>query len=147
VPSLRAIVDAKSPDHIQVDEVLEFPGRNIALVVHLQNERASFVNSHLTFASRAVGRDGQCISTNSLSARRSVASSGNASLDCPLIRIRRRAWNERVPSIHIYVIEFRRPFRSSDDFKIRRPRKRRDLTAATESPNASAASCKVWSLP
>jgi hypothetical protein len=37
--------------------------------------------------------------------------------------------------------ELKRPFCSKDDRKLRRPRKRRDLNAATEIPSVSAASC------
>ena len=36
----------------------------------------------------------------------------------------------------------KKPLRSKDDRKLRRPRERRDLTAGTEIPSASAASCK-----
>jgi hypothetical protein len=37
--------------------------------------------------------------------------------------------------------ELKRPFCSKDDRKLRRPRKRRDLSAASEIPSVSAASC------
>jgi hypothetical protein len=60
-----------------------------------------------------------------------------------------RHWNQSVPAIHIHVIDFKtRPptaftrgmnskdlYVRKDDRKLRRPRKRRDLNAATEIPS------------